>query len=316
MTAEIYVNKLRRGDVFRDWLVGVLEDRITNKDCKVRVFKKGHSSHTVCRFEFAGENYSVMAKFFAEPKGIIRDYDPREAMLREYLNLRKLEKIIDIARPIAIQEGFNFVLVTEYISGTPLSSYMADEKDLYDRLTSVANVLTKLHHNTTNCYNKEQNFAKFHSLLDYLGLEPSLREQFNCLLGKWWYSSLLDQNYGCMIHRDVSPTNYIFKDGKIYALDFESSWDHGNPVHDLGVLSAEIKNFFALKGSDKNAEPYIGHFLWQYSRDEKKFGKVTRKVPFYIAYGLLRISRLNWDPDHRKYLVKEAIKCLRAIEKV
>lgn len=314
MSSEIYVNKLRRGDVFRDWLVDVVGDRIKNKDCKVRVFKRNHASHTVCRFEFAGENYSVMAKFFAEPQGKIREYDPREAMLKEYLNLRRVEKIIDIARPIAIREDFNCVLVTEYVSGEALSEYMVNEKDLYNRLTSVAHMLRKLHDNTRNCYNKEQTFAKFHSLLNYLKLDQSTRDQFNCLLGKWWYSPLLNQRYGCMIHRDVTPSNYIFRDGKVYALDFESSWDYGNSVHDLGVMSAEIKNCFALKGSDKSAEPYIGHFLWEYSQDEKKFGKITARLPFYIAYGLLRISRLNWD-GYRNYLFEEAIKCLKAVEK-
>ena len=70
-----------------------------------------------------------------------------------------------------------------------------------------------------------------------------------------------------MIHHDANPVNYVFKGEKVYGLDFESARLYANPVHDLGVMAAELKHYFALHKEDgTKAEPYIGHFLWQYSQ--------------------------------------------------
>jgi aminoglycoside phosphotransferase (APT) family kinase protein len=47
-----------------------------------------------------------------------------------------------------------------------------------------------------------------------------------------------------MIHNDAHPANYIFRHERVYALDFESAWEQAHPVHDLGVMAAELKKFF------------------------------------------------------------------------
>ncbi|NPE31006.1 hypothetical protein HNV12_24235 [Methanococcoides sp. SA1] len=43
---KYYVNTLYPGDCFRDWLAGLLGERIQNKNCEVDVFKYDPSSHT------------------------------------------------------------------------------------------------------------------------------------------------------------------------------------------------------------------------------------------------------------------------------
>ena len=40
--------------------------------------------------------------------------------------------------------------------------------------------------------------------------------------------------------------NYVFQQNRVYALDFESSWDHAILVHDLGIVAAELKHYFAI----------------------------------------------------------------------
>jgi len=40
--------------------------------------------------------------------------------------------------------------------------------------------------------------------------------------------------------------NYVFDDDKVYLLDLESSREHANAVHDLGIVAAELKRYFAL----------------------------------------------------------------------
>jgi hypothetical protein len=308
-----HVNTLSPGDPFRDWLVKeVAGDRLKNKSCLVDVFKH-NSSHTVCKYQFRGEHLSVVAKFFAEPTGRMKDYNPYKGMMNEYRNLKKAASIINVAKPLAVNKKFNCVLVTEHIPGKPLGWYINQEKDLYEKLAAVAHMLRQLHENTKSSYYKENEFRNYHEVLDHLKLDYNTREMFNKLLGEWWYSSLLDREYGCMVHRDVNLSNYIFYKGKPYAIDFESSWLHAHPVRDLGILTSEIKNEFERhKGGGWKAEPYIGNFLWEYSRDEKDFAYITRVLPFFMSIGLLRSARLH-QGDYRNYLINEARECLKAI---
>jgi thiamine kinase-like enzyme len=86
-----------------------------------------------------------------------------------------------------------------------------------------------------------------------------------------------------MIHNDANPANYLFSRGKVFALDFESSWNHAHPVHDLGIVSAEPKKYSGWNKHDpRRAEPYIGRFLWQYSRSQAEFSRVTQKHCLYL----------------------------------
>jgi tRNA A-37 threonylcarbamoyl transferase component Bud32 len=310
-----YVNTLSPGNPFRDWLVQkVVGHRLKNKQCLVKV-SKYNSSHTVCKYQFEGEHFSVMAKFFSEPTGRLRDYNSYRGMMKEYRNLKKAASIINVARPLKIDKDFNCVLVTEYIHGKSLGWYINHEEKLYERLASVAHMLRTLHNNTKSSYNKENEFRNYHEVLDQLKLDHDSRKKFDKLLGKWWYSPWLDREYGCMVHRDVTPSNYIFYKGKPYAIDFESSWSHAHPVRDLGILTAELKSEFERHhGGDWKAEPYIGNFLWEYSKDEKDFNYITRILPFFMSIGLLRSARIH-QRSHRDYLIREAWKCLNAINR-
>ncbi|MFB3765850.1 MAG: phosphotransferase [Methanotrichaceae archaeon] len=314
MSSEKRVNTLEPGDVFRGWLLEILGDRIDNKNCRVMVYRFRPASHTVCRYEFDGEGYSVVVKFFAEPTGWKRHYNPVRSLEREFDILKKIEQIIDIPEPIAMKRRFNCALVTEHIDGSPLYRYIKTEEGLYDRLTAVAQILRRLHDNTRSDYRKDWEFARFHKVLDQLGLDQSTRTKYNHLLGKWWYSPLINQPYGCRIHNDATPVNYLFNHQKLYAIDFESSWEHANFVHDLGIVAAELKHYFAEhKGNDQRAEPYIGHFLWRYSRNEEEFYSITRALPFFMSLGLLRMARLGLGQRHRAYIFREAMACLSTV---
>ncbi|MDG6243806.1 MAG: phosphotransferase [Methanolobus sp.] len=309
------MNLLGPGDVFRDWLVGILDDRIKNKGCSVDVLKYASTSHNVCRYRFIGEDYSVIAKFFAEPLGELKEYDAYRAMMAEYNNLHKAGQFINVAKPIAVRSDFNCVLVTEYIKGKKLLWHLKHRESLYDVLSSIARMLRDLHDNTRSHYDKGKEFANFHYLLDQLRIERNIRKSFDEMLGRWWYSSLLDREQGCMIHRDTSPLNYIVANDIPYILDMESCWHHANPIRDIGTLCAEMKNYFQLNcGSGMNAEPYIGHFLWHYCRSEDEFHKNTMILPFFMSIGLLRTARLYRHSPYNQYLLKEALSCLKAIE--
>jgi serine/threonine protein kinase len=256
-----------------------------------------------------------MAKFFSEPTGQLKNYDHHRGMMKEYRNLERADSIINVAKPLAVNKKFNCVLVTEYIPGKSLGWYIKHDEKLDKRLTAIAHMLRQLHDNTKSSYIKENEFRNYHEVLDHLKLDHDSRKTFNKLLGKWWYSSWLDREWGCMVHRDVTPSNYIFFKGKPYAIDFESSWSHAHPVRDLGILTAELKNEFERhKGGDWKAEPHIGNLLWEYSNDEKDFTYITKVLPFFMSIGLLRSARIH-QGSHRNYLIKEARECLKAINK-
>lgn len=309
MLSEKHVNTLRPGDAFRDWLIDILGDRIKDKRCNISVHRVRPTSHTVCRYEFMGENFSVIGKFYAEPTRRLINYDPASSMQREFNNLKNLVNVVNVPTPIAARKDFHCVLVTDYVRGNPLFKYMTTEKGLYDRLIALAHTLRRLHELTKTDYKKQYEFSHFHNLLDQLNLSSKKRQEFSRLLGDWWYSTLIDQPYGCRIHNNPNPINVVFDRNRLVLLDFESSWEHANPVHDLGVVAAELKHFFAWhKGNAKKAEPYIGHFLWHYCRGENEFGRVTQALPFFMSLGLLRMARLGFTSP---FVFKEALACLQ-----
>jgi len=310
MLSEKHVSTLKPGDVFRDWLIDIAGERIRDQRCNVAVYKILPASHTVCRYEFIGQNYSVVAKFYAEPTGRLNSYDPALSMQQEFNALRSVADIVNVPRPIAARGDFHCVLVTEHIRGKPFFKFMKSENGLYDRLITIAHALRRLHDQTKSDYRKQDEFSRFHKLLDQLRLNSMRRLEFNRLLGDWWYSTLIDQSYGCRIHNDPNPVNLIFDHDKLVILDFESSWEHANFVHDLGIMAAELKHCFARhKGNDQRAEPYIGHFLWHYCQSEAEFRRVTQALPFFMSLGLLRMARLGFDSS---FIFKEALACLKS----
>jgi len=88
-------------------------------------------------------------------------------------------------------------------------------------------------------------------------------------------------------------------------------------VYDAGRIAAELQHFFLLETGNKYlAEPFIGHFLWEYSchfpDHEQTFRSITGRAPFYMGITLLRIARNSWlTGDYKRKLVQEAKECLR-----
>ena len=131
---------------------------------------------------------------------------------------------------------------------------------------------------------------------------------------------------GCMwedravlVHGDVTPSNFLIGRGHdVMAIDLERmQW--ADRVFDLGRLCGELKHFFfQAKGDPHAAEPFIGHFLWEYCCHfpdrMSAFRAITRRTPFYMGITLLRIARNSWiDQDYRWRLVQEAKQILRGL---
>jgi tRNA A-37 threonylcarbamoyl transferase component Bud32 len=302
---------LRQGDIFRDWLIDVAGESISNKKCDVAVYKI-LSSHTVCRYEFAGESYSVIGKFFSEPTGHKRYYDHYLTMRHEWRVLKRLQSIIDTPKPLATMKAFNCVLVTEYVNGSPFSTIFDNEKGLIIKLEAIGKLMRKIHSITQRYYDKEEDFHRFFTTIEDCKLEASLKQKFKLFLELWWKSGMLNQGYGCTIHDDASPRNYIFHNQKCYAIDFESSRNHANAVHDLGIMCAEInKDFIENKNDAMLAEPYIHSLLKGYSANDDELVKIRATLGFFISFGLLRIARFEYRAPYKSKLLQQALTSLR-----
>ena len=121
-----------------------------------------------------------------------------------------------------------------------------------------------------------------------------------------------------MVHGDATPENFMFGSGlEVMTFDLERS-KRADRVFDIGRIAGELKHFFMWKSANKDAaEPFIGHFLWEYAchfpdRDGA-FAAITGRTPFYMGITLLRIARNSWvEPGHREQLLSEAKACLRS----
>ena len=88
-------------------------------------------------------------------------------------------------------------------------------------------------------------------------------------------------------------------------------------LFDVGRIAAELQHFFFQSTANKYAaEPFIGHFLWEYSCHfpdrNRAFSAITGKIPFYMGMNLLRIARNAYlDETYRRRLIDEAGKCLK-----
>ena len=70
-------------------------------------------------------------------------------------------------------------------------------------------------------------------------------------------------------------------------------------------------------GDRHRAEPFIRHFLWEYSCHfpdrERTFESIKSRAPYYMALNLLRIARNDYiDRDYAERLVDQAKRLLQA----
>ena len=110
--------------------------------------------------------------------------------------------------------------------------------------------------------------------------------------------------------------NVFGDDLDVAAIDLERM-KRGDRMFDVGRVAGELQQAFMRAGDKHRAEPFIGHFLWEYSchfPDRREtFTSITGRVPYYMALNLLRIARNDYvDADHSGRLVAQAKTLLRA----
>jgi len=297
-----------------------------------RVYKI-NASKNVYLYEDKNSHVRLIGKFFSgDSHG--SDASACHAMKQEYESLETARSFgfagypHYVARPLGYNAHIGCVLVVEYCDGTPFNDFIVQavrkgaRDALFQKLTALAYFLATMHNRTANVFrvdfNAESSYFNriTHQLLQsgYIGREES---QELCRLKDLWHSKdFVWQDQQVLVHGDVTPTNILFGEGLwVIALDLERM-KRADRVFDVGRVCGEIKHFFMQYSGDKElAEPFIGHFLWEYAchfPDRRSaFASIARRLPFYMGLTLLRIARNSWiNGTYRRLLLDDARKTL------
>jgi hypothetical protein len=293
-------------------------------------------SRDVYLYEEVGNAFRVVGKFFPPSRrpapGLVRP--PTETEFHNLLFLHRLGLNawpFRIARPLGYNPWLDRALIVEHFDGQPLGEIIDQaigqnrRRRLFRKLSALADFLAALHNRTAGDWTVD--FADtceyagrlIESLVEKRGMARTEAEEFYRLREDWRGRSFMWEDRRVIVHGDATPSNFKFGQGReIMVFDLERmAW--ADRVFDLGRLTGELKHYFLrAAGSPWAAEPFIGHFLWEYCGHfpdrQDAFRSVTRRIPFYLGITLLRIARNSWiDWEYRRRLLEEAKMNLRAI---
>jgi aminoglycoside phosphotransferase len=290
------------------------------------------SKRLVYLFSEHKRNIMVIGKFFG-----VESIPLEEAWLeadKEYLNLKLLRERFGmsgdtdyVVAPLGRSKELSALLVMEKAPGRTLDYYIAraiyeqQRNELFEKLSHLARFFVRLHQisETNRIVPPDLPQAYLQKLLNYLRqelLDPFEEAAIEQYSSQWWNEeSIFVADREVIVHGDATPTNFLFDGNMVVGIDLEEmKW--ADRCWDLGFIAAELKHHFMWRmGDGWAAEPFIGHFLWEYAvnyGDTQFFHIITQKVPLYMALGLLRIARNSWlSEHHRTNLIKEAEQCLK-----
>jgi hypothetical protein len=328
-----YLGKLSRDDPVHEYITHQLNAQLgvslPKTDYHVSQFAY---SRNVYLYEGQNGAPKLVGKFF-------KSSDPEHARKlgeSEFNNLIYLRSLgfsqspHHVVKPYGFNPAIDNLLLTEYVTAESLSGiidsaiHKGNSQRLFRKLSALGQFLANLHNRTAG-----EAAANFDESLDYMGrLLKSLIEkwgvqreacdEFFFLREAWRSRGCMWEDRAVLVHGDATPSNLLFGKGRdVIAIDLERmKW--ADRVFDLGRLCGELKHFFFQgTGNRFAAEPFIGHFLWEYCGHfpdrADAFRAITRRLPFYMGITLLRIARNSWiEPDYRWRLIEEARQVLRA----
>lgn len=300
---------------------------------KYRVFRL-NGSNDVYLYEEKYTGSRVIGKFFWSQ----REQRPEVAGKRLGREFHHLEMMRGcgftgyphyIARPLGCNGSLNQLLVLEYCHGEALSSIIRrsirERNDglLFDKLRALAYFLATFHNRTANGYGVD-----FHQSCAYFdSLAWRLREggtvgageaaELSVLRDFWREDGVMWEDQQVLVHGDATPENFLLGDG-LWVISFDlERLRRADRAFDVGRIAGELAHFFLDEtGNRYLAEPFIGHFLWEYAchfpNRDRAFASITGRIPFYLGMTLLRIARNGWlAREYRRRLVHEGMECLR-----
>jgi len=331
-----YVGYVAGQDPLHDFLSRIIRDRmgVCEPQPAFRVFRLS-GSNEVYAYEEKFTGTKVICKFYGPKFGWDRD---RAAWMahQEYEGLETLRRYHltgsphHVIRPLAVSADINAVLAVEYYAGEEFSHAITratqhgDDAHLYRRLTSLAYFLATQHNRTANGagVDFEPDCRYFDTVVDRLRNADRVGrwdvEELAWLRDRWRDRPQMWEDRQVWLHGDATPANFLFGHGMdVAAIDLERM-KRGDRMFDVGRVAGELQHsFMTAVGDWRRAEPFIGHFLWEYSCHfpdrERTFESITARAPYYMGLNLLRIARNDYiGREYGGRLVRRAKKLLRA----
>ena len=330
-----YVGYLAGDDPLHGFLSRIIRDLME--------VREAHPAFRVFRLSGSNVVYAYQEKF-SGTKIICKFYGPRFADLdkaawmarQEYEGLQTLRRYNligsphHVIRPLGLSRDINGVLAVEYYAGEEFSQAIAratqhrDDRHLYRRLTALASFLATQHDRTAN--GTAVDFGADCGYLDTVTgrLRKARRigsddaDELARLRDRWRELPLMWQDQQVWLHGDATPANFLFGGGMdVAAIDLERM-KRGDRMFDVGRVAGELQHAFMRDSGDRHrADPFIGHFLQEYSSHfpdrQWMLESVTARAPYYMALNLLRVARNGYiDQDYGGRLVSQAKRLLRA----
>jgi hypothetical protein len=331
-----YVGYVAGHDPLHDFLSRIMRDRlgVCERQPAFRVFRLSGSNEVYAYQEkFSGTK--VICKFYGPKFGWDRDKAALVAR-QEYEGLKTLRRYNlvgsphHVIRPLGISGDINGVLAVEYFSGEEFSYAIAratqhgDDAHLYWRLKALAYFLATQHNRTANgaSVDFEPDCRYFDTVVGRLKNADRIGQwdvdELSWLRDCWRDRPQMWEDRQVWLHGDATPANFLFGHGMdVAAIDLERM-KRGDRMFDVGRVAGELQHsFMTAVGDWRRAEPFIGHFLWEYSCHfpdrERTFQSITTRAPYYMGLNLLRIARNDYiGQDYGGRLVRRAKKLLQA----
>jgi serine/threonine protein kinase len=317
----LYVGRVERHDDLYPFLRTIISDRMGIRESHptFRAYRLS-GSNEVYAYEEHSSRARVICKFYGPQFGWDRDKAASTAW-REYQSLETLRGYDfvgsphHVIRPLGLDRDLNSVLAVEYYSGEQFSHAIArsihcgDNAHLFWRLKALAYFLASLHNRTANgaAVDFDSDCRYLDTVVGRLRQRHRIGDwdvdEFSWLRDLWRERPRMWQDQQVWLHGDATPANFLFGHGlDVAAIDLERM-KRGDRMFDVGRIAGELQHAFMQATGDRHrAEPFIGHFLWEYSchfpdRDSA-FKSIVSRTPYYMGLNLLRIARNDYISNH------------------
>jgi hypothetical protein len=288
------------------------------------------ASRPVFRFSLPGNGIGLVGKFFIDQIPTTPQDRSLEQEYRNYLTApaRELTAAGLIPRLVGQSPGVRLGLLLEGIPGPDLDHYLSEAaqgrglETCLRKVAKLAKLLAYFHSRPLieRPVSPEPALAYFQKLraqLQALGFLSLEEVNFLAEESRAWETRFKDYpDRQVLLHGDATPTNFLFPDGRVVAVDLERL-RAGDRLFDLSWVAGELRHAWGWRGRDfGESEAVIQHFLRVYLEALPADADLTRRIialnPLYMALAELRIARnayLSWE--YRRALVAEAQRCLK-----
>jgi aminoglycoside phosphotransferase len=287
------------------------------------------ASRPVFRFSVDGGGLGLVGKFFHDRAPATAQDRSLEREYRNYLAAPALGLAANghIPRLVGQSPGDGLGLLLEGLPGPDLDHYLSeaaagrDFEVCLQKVAKLAELLAFFHTRPVppQPVAAEPALAYFDKLRTQLQAQGILAPEEAAGLAEesqaWEARLEAYADRQVLLHGDATPTNFLFPDGRVVAVDLERLRP-GDRLFDLSWVAGELRHAWGWRGREfGDSEPVIQCFWLAYLEALPGDDALARRIfalnPLYMALAELRIARNGYlSHEYRRALVAEARRCL------